>query len=35
MSPSTRRWLRKLWGTVCVIAGLASLAAGLEAVMLE
>lgn len=35
MSPSARRWLRKFWGTVCIIAGLVSLAAGIESVMLE
>lgn len=31
----TRRWLRKFWGAVCVIAGLASIAAGLESALLE
>ena len=34
-TPSRRRWLRKFWGVVCVIAGLASIAAGLESVILE
>ena len=32
---SPRRWLRKFWGAVCVIAGLVSIAAGLESVILE
>lgn len=27
--------LRKLWGVICVIAGLISIAAGLESVILE
>ena len=35
MTPSTRRWLRKLWGALCILAGLISLAAGLESVLLE
>ncbi|MBB6576451.1 hypothetical protein HNP33_000499 [Comamonas odontotermitis] len=34
-NPSRRRWLRKFWGAVCVIAGLVSIAAGLESVILE
>ena len=32
---SPRRWLRKFWGAVCVIAGLVSIAAGLESTLLE
>ena len=32
---SQRRWLRKFWGVVCVIAGLASIAAGLETALLD
>lgn len=41
MKPNTptpnrqRRWLRQFWGAVCVIAGLASIAAGLEAALLD
>ena len=34
-TPSRRRWLRKFWGAVCVIAGLASIAAGLETALLD
>ena len=34
-TPSRRRWLRKFWGAVCVIAGLVSIAAGLESTLLE
>ena len=34
-TPHAKRWLRKFWGAVCVIAGLASIAAGLESVILE
>ena len=34
-SNSQRRWLRKFWGVVCVIAGLASIAAGLETALLD
>ena len=34
-TPQNRRWLRKFWGAVCVIAGLVSIAAGLESVILE
>ena len=34
-TPKTRRWLRKVWGAVCVIAGLVSIAAGLESTLLE
>ena len=34
-TPKTRRWLRKFWGAVCVIAGLVSIAAGLESTLLE
>jgi hypothetical protein len=30
-----RRWLRKFWGAVCVIAGLASIAAGLETALMD
>ena len=32
---TTRPWVRKLWGVICVIAGLISIAAGLETVMLD
>lgn len=32
---SQRRWLRKFWGAVCAIAGLASIAAGLETALLD
>ena len=31
----TRRWLRKFWGAICVIAGLASIAAGLETALMD
>ncbi len=34
-NPQYKRRLRKLWGAICVIAGLISIAAGLESVILE
>ena len=34
-SPANKRRLRKLWGAICVIVGLISIAAGLESVILE
>ena len=34
-TPQRRRFWRKLWGAVCVLAGLISIAAGLESVLLE
>ncbi|WP_312462247.1 hypothetical protein [Comamonas sp.] len=34
-STTKRRWLRKFWGAVCVIAGLASIAAGLETALMD
>ena len=34
-SQNHKRRLRKLWGAICVIAGLISIAAGLESVILE
>ena len=34
-APQNKQRLRKLWGAVCVVVGLISIAAGLESVLLD